>query len=1019
MVKKTTMKKFFIFAFIVFSSFKGFTQAPLKVFCPVIADATIDQYQKNIPFGNNSGIIFYPRAQGFKKRFLIKFDLSNIPAGAKIISAQIQLRPNNFAGNNFLKTPFDVHKVNKKWDESSVTWSNFQNSFKGSKTSSKKIRWRGNQVRERWNVTNDVKGIFDGTSENFGWIFKERNLNRRNFFSFYSKEHGVQFSPRLKITYEVPQNPTLQISKGQKNITCNGLSNGEANVTVTGGNNQGYNYIWSPTPPNGQNTPSVTGLLKGTWSLKIEDAADNTISKTVSFTITEPNKIAISTVTTNATCFSCNDGIITLNATGGSGNYNYSINDAQFFQSGNVFTGLSTGSYAVFVKDDKNCSISGSESHSVGYDVTPLELSLLPTQPECNSLKGSLISNVSGGVGPYAYLWGNGETSSNLSNIGEGTYSLTVTDFLGNTIDTSINLSPIGAKANWTNAQDITENSDGSFTSTSPSSFARIFSDNVLKSGENGFVEMDVPFDYARWQVGFELINSKNTIPYVQYGIVLLYNQVWIVHNGIMVKYIKIFDSSSKMKVERDGSNINYYWGDLSTPVYKATAAPSQDLIAAVNIQENNKTIPQPELSFAGCPVVAPVLTANILLDTICRGDTSFIALTGADSYIWSPSNGLNTTTGSDVLASPTSSTTYRVIGTSNGLSDTLFVQINVPILPIIVVNKSHPNHLCVGDSLELTAIGGNDYVWSPSVGLNNTLGPVVKVGYTTSGLKRYFVEGVSNEGCLLEKTEVKFLNSSGGGVVDLGADTTICPGDSIKIGPNQSNNFGYNWNTGEQTRYITVKDSGEYIINFRNTANPPFCLAEGKINIGLKSKPSLSVNSLSSSIKQGDTTSLTVSGGDNYLWTPADGLSNYNTSQVYVSPSKSTIYTVTGTSVANECKDTATFYLEVINIASVYNDFYLTLQKKLDNRYSAIETDLKFIFNVEYESNTRKTLNYSIKNKERKVVYSSDNLSIPVTRGTNKISIPDIAQKLGNSGYYVLEVTNKKDETYLLRFKI
>ena len=651
--------------------------------------------------------------------------------------------------------------------------------------------------------------------------------------------------------------------------------------------------------------------------------------------------------------------------------------------------------------------------------MSPLKLLLSSTQPECNSKNGLIISNISGGVSPYSYLWNNQKKSKNLKQIGEGFYALTVTDFVGDTIEASINLTPIGAEANWTNSQDITENIDGSFTSTSPSSFARIFSDNVLKSGENGFVEMEVPFDYARWQVGFELINSKNTFPYVHYGIVLLYNQVWVVHNGIMVKYIKIFDSSSKMKVERDGLTINYYWGDLSTPAYSAPASANQDLIAAINIQENNKTIPQPKLSFAGCPVVAPVLSANLLSDTICRGDTSILSVSGADTYLWSPSTGLNKTTGSDVIASPTSSTTYKVIGASNGLSDTLLVQINVPILPMIVVNKSHPNHLCVGDSLELTAIGGNNHVWSPSIGLSNSLGPVVTVGYTTSGLKSYFVEGVSNEGCLLPKTEVKFLNSSGGGVVDLGADTTICPGDSITIGPNQPNNFGYNWNTGNQTRYITVKDSGEYIISFRNTSMPPFCLAEGKINIGLKSKPSLSITSLSSSIKQGDSTLLTVSGGDNYLWTPAFSLSDYNISQVYAFPSKSTVYTVTGTSVANECTDTATFYLEVRNVVTVYDDFYLKLQKKLDNRYSAIDTDLKFIFNVEYESNTQKTLSYSIKDKERKVVYSSDNLSIPVTRGTNKISIPDIAQKLGNSGYYVLEVTNKKDETYLLRFKI
>ena len=74
-----------------------------------------------------------------------------------------------------------------------------------------------------------------------------------------------------------------------------------------------------------------------------------------------------------------------------------------------------------------------------------------------------------------------------------------------------------------------------------------------------------------------------------------------------------------------------------------------------------------------------PNISASAVQDTICIGGSTGISATGGLSYSWSPPTGLSATTGSNVVASPTVSTTYTVTGTdANNCSNTATVLINV-----------------------------------------------------------------------------------------------------------------------------------------------------------------------------------------------------------------------------------------------------------------------------------------------------------------------------------------------------
>jgi len=56
----------------------------------------------------------------------------------------------------------------------------------------------------------------------------------------------------------------------------------------------------------------------------------------------------------------------------------------------------------------------------------PVNVSLSAPPVVCFGQTATITANVSGGIAPFTYLWNNGQTSQSISNVGAGTYSVTV-----------------------------------------------------------------------------------------------------------------------------------------------------------------------------------------------------------------------------------------------------------------------------------------------------------------------------------------------------------------------------------------------------------------------------------------------------------------------------------------------------------------------------------------------------------------------------------------------------------------
>jgi|GEM_PF-1673878 len=150
-------------------------------------------------------------------------------------------------------------------------------------------------------------------------------------------------------------------------------------------------------------------------------------------TITINTKVTITSASDDPKCIGNSDGTITLTGSGGSGSFEYSIDNGGTYQASGSFTGLPAGSYQISARDNNGC---GSDSGTVTLtDPDPVTLSSVFEEPSCKSgTDGSVTLTGSGGSASYTFSLDNGLTfqaSSVFTGLAAGTYNAAVKDSFG------------------------------------------------------------------------------------------------------------------------------------------------------------------------------------------------------------------------------------------------------------------------------------------------------------------------------------------------------------------------------------------------------------------------------------------------------------------------------------------------------------------------------------------------------------------------------------------------------------
>ena len=170
---------------------------------PSLIDTYLDQNSPSTTNGSAISISVQNRS-GQARRGLLKFDLSSIPQGATITSAQLELycysKPTTGQTLN-------LHLVTSDWTEGSANWTNMNNkynstvlsSISGGTTTGWKV-WTG--------LAETVQGWVNGTITNYGLMVKcsSESSTSAQKYEFSSNNYSVASQkPILRVSYTTPE----------------------------------------------------------------------------------------------------------------------------------------------------------------------------------------------------------------------------------------------------------------------------------------------------------------------------------------------------------------------------------------------------------------------------------------------------------------------------------------------------------------------------------------------------------------------------------------------------------------------------------------------------------------------------------------------------------------------------------------------------------------------------------------------------------------------------------------------
>ncbi len=207
-------------------------------------------------------------------------------------------------------------------------------------------------------------------------------------------------------------------------IDCNGQFTGWINSNVSGGTTP-YSYDW--VGPNGfvSSSQNISSLESGSYIVSITDANGCQINEVVD--LNEPSALATNPLINDAICFDSCNGEIDLAVSGGVLPYIYNWNTGASTED---LTNLCAGIFSNSITDGNGCNLI--ENFTIDQ---PNEIlaAVSTTNSNCGFSDGNVNILAIGGNPGYTYLWDDPgtSTSTSVSNLPAGTYTVTVTDIVG------------------------------------------------------------------------------------------------------------------------------------------------------------------------------------------------------------------------------------------------------------------------------------------------------------------------------------------------------------------------------------------------------------------------------------------------------------------------------------------------------------------------------------------------------------------------------------------------------------
>jgi gliding motility-associated-like protein len=273
------------------------------------------------------------------------------------------------------------------------------------------------------------------------------NLQANTYFVLIQDANGCSNADTLVISTSSSPIATLL---SQNDATC-GVNNGSIIISAAGGTGT-FTVEWYDasglvlTTTNVVSTDSIVNILAGNYTAIIIDA--NGCSDTLSASINNLNAANLALISqNNILCFGEDSASAVVGATGGAAPYDFvwMFNSTIFQSSNNVLNNdtivtTQAGQYLLEVTDSSGC-VSTLQVNITGPASALSVSGLSITDATCGNNDGAASIVVTGGTqgGGYQYTWQpSGGNSSSATNLAVGSYTITITDANGCSIDTIV-----------------------------------------------------------------------------------------------------------------------------------------------------------------------------------------------------------------------------------------------------------------------------------------------------------------------------------------------------------------------------------------------------------------------------------------------------------------------------------------------------------------------------------------------------------------------------------------------------
>ena len=575
----------------------------------------------------------------------------------------------------------------------------------------------------------------------------------------------------------------LQITEAITNTQC-GESNGSINVTPFSGTAP-YTYIWS----TGATTQGISNLPSGQYCVAIKDS--NGCTNSECYLVQSSSNLAVNLDVIEITCNAL--GSLTAQVNGGLAPFTYAWNTGQ---TTGTIADLGADNYCVTVTDTNGCQ----STQCITLD--PVESTVITgaiVNPTCEGNNGSITTSLDPSIS-VTYIWSTGQTTPNLTDLAEGTYSVTVTSTNGCTSVETFTLISSGTLS--VDLDPINPSCEGMDNGIINSSFTYTGSGSLMYTWNTGATTPNI----ENLPSGDYCVTVNSTDGCVATECVTLTSELIQIAENITNTLCGESNGSIDISPISGTAPYTYIWSTGATTQGIFNLSPGQYCVTITDSNgcENSECYMVQSSSNLAVSFDVTELTCNELGSLTAQVNGGLAPFT----YAWN--TGQTTGTIADLGAD-----NYCVTVTdTNGCQSTQCITLD-PV-ESTVITGAIVNPTCEGNNGSITTSLDPSisvtYIWS--------------TGQTTPNLTdlaegTYSVTVTSTNGCT--SVETFTLISSGTLSVDLDPINPSCEGMDNGIINSSftytgSGSLMYTWNTGATTPNIENLPSGDYCVTVNST---------------------------------------------------------------------------------------------------------------------------------------------------------------------------------------------------------